>query len=143
VNAAPRLPEPLGDLTLDHVAIAVEALDEATDAYLALGLAPAGDDETIGDQGVRVRPLKLGDTLVELMEPTAPDGPVGRFLARRGPGLHHIALRVPALEPLLARLRSLDAPLLDDRPREGRAGTRIAFVHPRFTHGVLIELVEA
>jgi methylmalonyl-CoA/ethylmalonyl-CoA epimerase len=143
MNAAPRLPEPLGDLALDHVAIAVEALDEATDAYLALGLDPAGDDETIAEQGVRVRPLRLGDTLVELMEPTAPDGPVGRFLAKRGPGLHHIALRVPALEPLLARLRSLDAPLLDDRPREGRAGTRIAFVHPRFTHGVLIELVEA
>ncbi len=143
MNATTRLPEPLGDLALDHVAIAVEALDEATDAYLALGMDPAGDDETIAEQGVRVRPLKLGDTLVELMEPIAPDGPVGRFLAKRGPGLHHIALRVPALEPLLARLRSLDAPLLDDRPREGRAGTRIAFVHPRFTHGVLIELVEA
>jgi len=143
MNAAPRLPEPLGDLALDHVAIAVEALDEATAAYLALGLDMAGDDETIDEQGVRVRPLKLGDTLVELMEPTVPDGPVGRFLAKRGPGLHHIALRVPALEPLLDRLRSLDAPLLDDRPREGRAGTRIAFVHPRFTHGVLIELVEA
>ncbi len=143
MTAVPPLPEPLDDLALDHVAIAVEALDAATDAYLALGLDPAGDDETIDEQGVRVRPMRLGETLVELMEPTAPDGPVGRFLAKRGPGLHHIALRVPALEPLLARLRSLDAPLLDDRPREGRAGTRIAFVHPRFTHGVLIELVEA
>jgi methylmalonyl-CoA/ethylmalonyl-CoA epimerase len=142
MNASTRLPAPLGDLALDHVAIAVEALDEATDAYLALGLRPAGDDETIEEQGVRVRPLRLGDTLVELMEPIAPDGPVARFLATRGPGLHHIALRVPALEPVLARLQRLDAPLLDEHPRAGRAGTRIAFVHPRFTHGVLVELVE-
>ena len=77
------------------------------------------------------------------LEPIAADGPVARFLATRGPGLHHIALRVPALEPVLARLRHLDAPLLDEHPRTGRSGTRIAFVHPRFTHGVLIELVEA
>lgn len=138
----PRLPEPLDGLALDHVAVAVEALDAATSAYLALGLRRTGEDETIEEQGVRVRPLRLGDTLVELMEPTRDDGPVGRFLARRGPGLHHVALRVPALEPLLARLRAMDAPLLDEAPRPGRAGTRIAFVHPRFTHGVLVELVE-
>lgn len=138
----PRLPEPLDGLALDHVAVAVEALDAATSAYLALGLRRAGEDETIEEQGVRVRPLRLGDTLVELMEPTRDDGPVGRFLARRGPGLHHVALRVSALEPLLARLRAMDAPLLDEAPRPGRAGTRIAFVHPRFTHGVLVELVE-
>lgn len=142
MSADPRLPEPLAGLALDHVAVAVEALREATTAYLALGLSPAGEDETIEEQGVRVRPLRLGDTLVELMEPIRPDGPVGRFLARRGPGLHHIALRVTAIEPLLARLRAMGAPLLDEEPRPGRAGTRIAFVHPRFTHGVLVELVE-
>jgi methylmalonyl-CoA/ethylmalonyl-CoA epimerase len=142
VSPDPHLPEPLDGLALDHVAVAVEALDAATAAYLALGLRRAGEDETIEEQGVCVRPLRLGETLVELMEPTRADGPVGRFLARHGPGLHHIALRVPALEPLLARLRAMDAPLLDETPRPGRAGTRIAFVHPRFTHGVLVELVE-
>lgn len=142
MNATARLPEPLAGLSLDHVAVAVTDLEEATRAYLALGLSLAGDDERVDDQGVRVRPLQLGATLVELMAATRTDGPVGRFLRKRGPGLHHIALRVPALEPVLARLRALDAPLIDDTPRPGRAGTSVAFVHPRFTGGVLVELVE-
>lgn len=136
------LPEPLSGLALDHVAVAVDDLDRATRAYAALGLEAAGDDEAIDDQGVRVRPLRLGTTLVELMAPTRDDGPVGRFLAKRGPGLHHIALRVDSIERVLDRLRSLGAPLIDDTPRTGRAGTRIAFVHPGFTGGVLVELVE-
>jgi len=142
MNAAADLPEPLAGLALDHVAVAVADLDEATRAYTGLGLEVAGADEVVDDQGVRVRLLRLGETLVELMTPVRADGPVGRFLDRRGPGLHHIALRVAALEPLLARLRSLGAPLIDETPRAGRGGTRIAFVHPRFTGGVLVELVE-
>lgn len=136
------LPDPLAGLALDHVAIAVNGLDEAARSYLALGLLPAGEDEVIDDQSVRVRPLQLGDTLVELMESTSDDGPIGRFVARRGPGLHHIALRVPALDELLERLRAMDAPLIDESPRQGRAGTRVAFIHPSFTGGVLVELVE-
>lgn len=143
MNQTVPLPEPLDGLALDHVAVAVGDLDDAARAYLALGLVPGGDDEIIEEQGVRVRPLRLGDTLVELMEPIETDGPVGRFLEKRGPGLHHIALRVTALDALLARLRSIDAPLIDETPRSGRAGTRIAFVHPRFTGGVLVELVES
>lgn len=143
MSVEPRFPQPLAGLALDHVAIAVAELDEATDAYLTLGLSRDGEDEAIEEQGVRVRPLRLGDTLVELMEPLGADSSVARFLTRRGPGMHHIALRVPALEPLLAELRAAGARLVDERPRSGRAGTRIAFVHPEFTHGVLVELVEA
>ncbi len=143
MRTASGLPGPLSRLALDHVAVAVRDLDASAAAYRALGLEAAGDDETIDDQGVRVRPLRLGDTLIELMQPVGPDGPVARFLAKRGPGLHHIALRVEALEPLLGELLSAGAPLLDEVPRRGRAGTRIAFVHPDFTGGVLVELVEA
>ena len=143
MTPGPRFPQPLDALALDHVAIAVRGLDDATEAYLALGLSRDGDDEAIEEQGVRVRPLRLGDTLVELMEPLGGDGSVARFLERRGPGLRHIALRVAELEPLLEQLRDAGARLIDDRPRPGRAGTRIAFVHPDFTHGVLIELVES
>jgi len=142
VTPGPRFPRPLDALALDHVAIAVPGLDDATGAYLALGMRREGEDEAIEEQGVRVRPLRLGDTLVELMEPLRSDCSVARFLERRGPGLHHIALRVPQLEPLLDRLRDTGARLIDDRPRPGRAGTRIAFVHPDFTQGVLVELVE-
>jgi methylmalonyl-CoA/ethylmalonyl-CoA epimerase len=142
MSAAPPLPAALGDLAMDHVAIAVSDLDAATAAYRALGLEVAGPDETVADQGVRVRPLRAGTALVELMAPLTEDGPVARFLARRGPGLHHVALRVTDLEALLGRLAEAGAPLLDSVPRRGRAGTRIAFVHPRFTGGVLVELVE-
>ncbi|HKI57007.1 MAG TPA: methylmalonyl-CoA epimerase [Trueperaceae bacterium] len=147
MSAAPPLPAALeglalGRLALDHVAIAVEDLDAAGAAYATLGLQPAGADETVADQGVRVRALSLGDTVLELMTPLGPGGPVARFLERRGPGLHHIALRVADLDTLLARLQGQGARLIDTRPRAGRAGSRIAFVHPAFTGGVLIELVE-
>lgn len=132
----------LEDLALDHVAVAVADLDAAAAAYRALGLGPAGDDERIPDQGVCVRALSTGCAMLELMAPLGPEGPVARFLERRGPGLHHIALRVDGLDALLARLQRDGAPLIDDRPRPGRGGSRIAFVHPSFTGGVLVELVE-
>lgn len=132
----------LDELELDHIAVAVEDLDRAASAYAALGMAVSGGDEDIAGQDVRVRALALGASVLELMAPLGPDGPVARFLGRRGPGLHHIALRVPDLDAALARLRHDGAQLIDIEPRDGRGGSRIAFVHPSFTGGVLVELVE-
>jgi methylmalonyl-CoA/ethylmalonyl-CoA epimerase len=132
----------LEHLALDHVALAVRDLDEAARPWSLLGLAPLGADEVLADQGVRVRTLALPGALLELLAPLDDTGPVARFLARRGPGLHHLALRVADLDAELARLRTLGAPVIDDAPRPGRAGSRVAFLHPRWTGGTLVELVE-
>ena len=143
VDGAPStLPAALAELRLDHVAIAVADLDAGSAPWLALGLARHGSDEVVADQRVRVRAFVLGDALVELLAPLGPDGAVARFLERRGPGLHHVALRVVDLRAELRRLEGLGAELIDRAPRSGRAGTLVAFVHPRWTGGTLVELVE-
>ncbi len=136
------LPAALTELRLDHVAIAVADLDAGSAPWLALGLARHGPDEVVADQGVRVRAFVLGDALVEVLAPLGPGGAVARFLERRGPGLHHLALRVTDLRQELHRLEGLGAELIDRAPRAGRAGTLVAFVHPRWTGGTLVELVE-
>jgi methylmalonyl-CoA/ethylmalonyl-CoA epimerase len=138
---APRLPEALVGLPIDHVAIAVPDLD-AAGAWSALGLPRSGDDEDVPGQGVRVRALRAGEGLIELVAPTTPTSPVARFLATRGPGLHHVALRVPDVEEAVARLLAAGAAFVDPTPRPGRAGTRVVFLHPRWTGGTLVELVE-
>ena len=130
----------LEGLALDHVAIAVPSF-EAAGPYLALGLRAEGADEVVADQGVRVRLLRAGGAAIELLAPLAADTPVARFLERRGPGLHHLAFRVDDLDAEIARLRSLGAIFVDDEPRPGRGGSRVAFLHPRWTGGVLVELV--
>jgi methylmalonyl-CoA/ethylmalonyl-CoA epimerase len=143
VNPDPSaLPAALTGAPLDHVAVAVADLDSAAAAYGLLGLERVGADEEVPTQGVRVRTLAGGAVLLELLAPLPGDGPVARFLQRRGPGLHHVALRVTDLEAELARLAAADVPLLDRQPRPGRAGTQVAFIHPRFAGGVLIELVQ-
>lgn len=142
MGTAAALPAALGGLRLDHVAIAVADLEAGSAPWLALGLERHGADELVADQGVRVRAFVLGDALVEVLAPLAPDGAIARFLARRGPGLHHVALRVTDLGAELRRLQGLGAELIDRAPRRGRAGTRVAFVHPRWTGGTLVELVE-
>jgi methylmalonyl-CoA/ethylmalonyl-CoA epimerase len=141
---APHPPHSLvsADLTLDHVAIATPDLDQGSLPYLALGLVPEGPDENVGSQGVQVRAFWAGPTLIELLAPTREDSPVAAFLARRGPGLHHTAYRVADLDAEMARLRSLGARFLQDAPTPGRAGTRVAFLHPKWGAGTLIELVE-
>jgi methylmalonyl-CoA/ethylmalonyl-CoA epimerase len=130
----------LEGLALDHVAIAVPTLEQAG-PYLALGLRPDGPDEVVAGQGVRVRLLRGDGAAIELLAPLAEDTPVARFLERRGPGLHHLAFRVADLEGEIARLRSLGATFIDAEPRPGRGGSRVAFLHPRWTGGVLVELV--
>lgn len=132
---------PWSALPLDHVAVAVASLDDGA-AYAALGWVADGPDEVVAAQGVAVRVLRgpQGPAL-ELLAPLGPDTPVGRFLARRGPGLHHLAYRVTDLEAEVARLAALGGAFVDAAPRPGRGGSRVVFLHPRWTGGVLVELV--
>jgi len=126
---------------LDHVGIAVEDLDAASIPYLDLGLEPLADEE-VGGPGVRVRAFEAGGSLIELLSATTSDSPIAGFLARRGPGLHHLAFRSHDLEAEIVRLQSDGARFIDPIPRPGRAGTRVVFLHPSWGVGVLIELVE-
>jgi methylmalonyl-CoA epimerase len=130
----------LGDL--DHVGIAVEHLDAEVDRYRRVfGLEPA-HREVVASQGVEEVLFPVGTSYVQLLRPLGPDTPVGRYLVRRGPGLHHVAYRVDDVSAALDRLRAEDVPLIDEAPRSGSRGTSIAFVHPRGMGGVLVELVE-
>ena len=129
-------------MKIDHVGIAVKSLAEALKVYeQAVGLTPAGYDE-VDEQGVRVAMLAIGESRIELLEPTRPDSPIERFMAKRGEGIHHIAVRVDNIEEAIGRLKAAGVRLIDDAARRGAHNTRIAFVHPSSTHGVLIELVE-
>ncbi len=127
---------------LDHVGVAVEDLDAALERYTAgLGLA-VGHRETVAEQGVEAVLLDVGGSHVELLRPLAADTPVGRFLARRGPGLHHVAYGVDDIDAELERLRGAGLRLLDERPRRGIRGSRVAFLHPQAAGGVLTEIVQ-
>jgi methylmalonyl-CoA/ethylmalonyl-CoA epimerase len=132
-------------LGVDQVSVAVESLDDASRIYEKILGLKATHDETVADQGVTTRFFPVGRTgsVVEALKPTGPDTPVGRFLQKRGPGVHHIAFRVDDLEAELARLKALGVALIDERPRLGAEGKRIAFLHPKETGGVLIELCQA
>lgn len=128
----------MNDLPVDHVAVAVASLEEAVSVYERVTGSHGSAVEELPSQGVRV--AFVGS--VELLEPTGPDTPVGRFLARNGPGLHHIAYRTGDLVAELDRLRAAGFELIDHTPRIGARGHRVAFLHPRSTGKVLIELVE-
>ena len=127
---------------VDHVGVAVEDLDRALEQYevdLALALVHR---ETVAEQGVEAVLLDVGDSHVELLRPLGPETPVGRFLARQGPGLHHVAYQTQDIEAELARLKGAGLRLLDPSPRTGIRGSRVAFLHPRSTGGVLTEIVQ-
>lgn len=125
-----------------HIAIAVASIAEARELYEGvLGLA-AGEVEHVADQKVNVLVLYAGAQRIELVEPAAPDSPVSKFIAERGGGLHHVAYRVDDIEAALAALKRAGVRLIDEKPRPGAHGTRIAFIHPKATGGVLTELVE-
>lgn len=126
---------------VDHIGIAVEELGPALDFYLRLGLAGT-EVEEVPDQRVRVAVLHAGDTRIELLQSTVPDGPVGRFIVKRGEGIHHICFEVADIEQALAELKLAGVKLIDEHPRAGAGGRRIAFLSPRSSHGVLIELSE-
>ena len=125
-----------------HIGIAVRNLDEALRLYHGtLGL-PLHGRETVESDRVTVAFLPVGDTRVELLEATDPDSPVARFIEKRGEGVHHVAFEVDDVEETLKILRGRGYRLIDESPRAGAGGTRIAFVHPRSANGVLIELCE-
>lgn len=125
---------------LAHVGIAVASIDAAVAFYRdVLGLEPGRPDTA---DGATIVGLALGDVQVELLEPRDPDGPVAKFLAQRGPGIHHVCYRVPDLDGALERCRAAGYRLIDDVPRRGADGRRIAFVHPKATAGILLELTE-
>lgn len=129
-------------MKLDHVGIATRNLDEGLAIWRdAIGLELRTTEE-ISDQGVRVAMLAIGDTHVELLEPVSPESVVGRFLARRGPGIHHLAVEVEDIYASLAALKSKGARLIDETPRLGARGCLVAFIHPSATNGVLLELVQ-
>jgi methylmalonyl-CoA/ethylmalonyl-CoA epimerase len=128
-------------MKVDHIGIAVKSLAEALKVYDVLGLA-ASSYEDVEDQGVRVAMLPIGESRIELLEPLHKDSPVERFMTKRGEGIHHIAIRVDDIEEALERFKKSGARLIDSTPRRGAHNTRIAFVHPASTHGVLLELVE-
>ena len=129
-------------MKLDHIGIATRQLEEGLAVWRdALGLRIDSTEE-IAEQGVRVAMLAVGETHVELLEALTPDSPVGKFLAKRGPGIHHIALEIDDIAASLAELKSKGARLIDETPRVGAGGCLVAFVHPSSTDGVLLELVQ-
>lgn len=136
-------PSPRGRVSkIDHLAIAVNSLEEAVPLYaLLLGRNESGREE-VPSEGVRVAFFGEGPARVELLEPTDPDSPVGRFLERSGPGLHHVCLAVSDLERALARAEEAGAEAIPPRIRAGAGDRRVAFLHPEGTGGVLIELAE-
>ena len=121
--------------------MAVDDLDEALATYERLFDADVEHRATVEDQGVRAASLRIGDGRVELLEPLGEDTPVGRFLAKRGPGMHHVAYEVDDIRTALADLAGAGADLIDAEPREGLFGLEVAFVHPDSVHGVLSEVV--
>jgi LAO/AO transport system kinase len=133
-------PKGLPHILIDHLGIAVNGLDESIAFYQALGLSVA-HRETVPQEKVHVAMLPAGDARIELLEPSAPDSPISKFLETRGPGLHHVALRVPDLGAAVARLRAAGARLLNE-PRQGAGGHTYVFVHPASTGGVLLELIQ-
>lgn len=134
MTAAPSAPR------LAHVGIAVPRLDDALPFYRdVLGLEPGAPESS---DGAGIVSLALGDVHIELLEPRDPDGPIAKFLARRGPGIHHLCYRVPDLDAALARCRAAGYRLVDETPRRGAGGRRIAFLHPKATAGILLELTE-
>ena len=127
---------------LDHVAIAVTDLDAAIAEFRHQYNAEPISRETVAEQGVEEAMIALGGSHIQLLQPLEETSPVGRFLARHGEGLHHVAFAVPDLEAALTHLRASGARLVDNEPRIGGGGNRIAFVHPAAFAGTLIELVE-
>ena len=127
---------------IDHVGVAVEDIDAALVLYRDALRMPLVHRETVESQGVDAALLDVGDGHVELLQPLGPDTAVGKFLAKRGPGLHHVAYRVDDIEAALAALVGAGLRLIDEQPRTGIRGSRVAFVHPASTGGVLTEIVQ-
>ncbi len=130
-------------MKIDHLGIATKSIEEALKFWQdSLGLENI-HTEVIAEQKVRVAMLPIGESRVELLEPTSDDSPISKFLEKRGGGIHHIAIEVENIEASLAKLKATGARLIDEKPRLGAEGCLIAFVHPATTGGVLLELVQS
>jgi len=127
---------------IEHVALAVADLDAAVEHYATTWGLTVEHRERVEDQGVEEAMLPLGESYLQLLGATGPDTTVGKFLAKRGEGLHHIAYEVDDLEAALAKLKADGVPLIDEAPRRGGRGHMVAFVHPRGNHGLLVELIQ-
>jgi len=127
---------------IDHMGVAVADLDEAVDLYATVYGMPLVHRETVHEQGVEAVLFDVGENHVELLAPLADDTPVGKFLAKRGAGLHHVAYQVADIEATLRRLREAGVRLIDETPRTGIRASRVAFLHPSASGGVLTEIVE-
>jgi methylmalonyl-CoA/ethylmalonyl-CoA epimerase len=128
---------------IDHIGVAVEDLDEAVALYSERFAMPVQHRETVEEQGVEAVLLGVGENHVELLRPLGPQTAVGRFLDRNGPGLHHVAYGTDDIDSALDAVREAGLRLIDERPRTGIKNSRVAFLHPKSTGGVLTELVEA
>jgi methylmalonyl-CoA/ethylmalonyl-CoA epimerase len=127
---------------INHIGIAVHSIDETLPFYRDnLGMACAGLEE-VAEQKVKVAMLQVGESKIELLEPTSPDSPVAKFLEKSGPGIHHIAYEVADIEAAIATLQKDGVRMIDTVPRNGAHGTKIAFVHPKSSTGVLTELCQ-
>jgi methylmalonyl-CoA/ethylmalonyl-CoA epimerase len=131
----------MGARNVHHIGIAVDDLDASVLVYEELFGARLEHRESVEDQGVEAAALRVGESRIELLAPLGSDTPVGRFLAKRGPGMHHVAFEVEDVDRELTRLRAEGAQLIDDTPRRGLFGLQVAFVHPEATGGVLAEFV--
>ena len=127
---------------IDHVGVAVEDIDAALVLYRDTLAMPLVHREPVTEQGVDAALLDIGDGHVELLQPLGPETPVGKFLARKGPGLHHVAYRVPDVEDALSAFAAAGLRFIDVQPRAGIRGSRVAFLHPASTGGVLTEIVQ-
>jgi methylmalonyl-CoA/ethylmalonyl-CoA epimerase len=127
---------------IDHIGVAVEDIESALALYRDSFGMPLVHRETVAEQGVDAALLDVGDSHVELLQPLGPETAVGKFLSRRGPGLHHVAYRVASVQETLNVLAAAGLRLLDERPRRGIRGSQVAFVHPASTGGVLTEIVQ-
>src|SRR5437764_13814831 len=130
----------MGARAIHHLGIAVEEFDEAVETYARLFGAEVEQRGAVADQGVEAASLRVGGDRVELLASLGAETPVGRFLARRGPGMHHVAYEVDDLPAELSRLSAVGAELIDEQPREGLFGLEVAFLHPDAPHGGLSEL---
>jgi methylmalonyl-CoA/ethylmalonyl-CoA epimerase len=129
-------------LKIDHIGIASKSIDQVAPFWNAILGLPIAGRETVQEQKATTAFLPVGESEIEILESTAPDGAIAKFIESRGEGIHHIALRVDNIEQALKELKEKGVRLIDEKPRGGAGGAKIAFIHPKFTNGILVELSE-
>jgi len=127
---------------IDHIGIAVKSIEKASELFSSILDLKVVGEELVEEQKVKVAFLPLGDSELELLESTSPDGPIARFIEKKGEGIQHIAFRVDNIEKVLEKLKEEEVRLIDEKPRYGAGGAKIVFLHPKGTNGILIELCE-